>query len=53
MWWFDPATSRFSPAGRLPHPLSDAAVGTHGHDVFLLGGESPSVTADVVQIHTR
>ena len=30
MWWFDPATGGFSQAGRLPHPLSDAAVGAVG-----------------------
>lgn len=54
MWWFDPATHRFTRAGWLPRPLSDAAV-TTTHEglrtsVWLLGGEDPSVTDRVVRI---
>jgi N-acetylneuraminic acid mutarotase len=53
MWWFDPATGRFTHAGVLPHPLSDAAVVTYGHQIWLLGGEDPSVTDRVLTISVR
>lgn len=51
MWWFDPATGRFTRAGSLPAPTSDAAVVVRGNDVWLLGGENPSVTDRVIDIH--
>jgi N-acetylneuraminic acid mutarotase len=53
MWWFDPATARFTRAGALPHPLSDAAVSAYGHRVWLLGGEDPAVTDQVVRVRIR
>jgi hypothetical protein len=53
MWWFDPATGRFTHAGVLPHPLSDAGVATFGHRIWLLGGEDPAVTDGVLTISLR
>ncbi len=53
MWWFDPATGRFRRAGRLPRPLSDAAVASDGDRMWLLGGEDPSVTDGVLTISVR
>jgi hypothetical protein len=53
MWWFDPASGRFSPAGSLPQPLSDAGVVASGRAVWLLGGESPTVTDRVVFVRAR
>jgi hypothetical protein len=53
MWWFDPATGGFSRAGSLPEPLSDAAVASYRRQVWLLGGEDPSVTARVVFVRVR
>jgi hypothetical protein len=53
MWWFDPATGRFTRAGRLPVALSDAAVTAYGHRIWLLGGEDPTVTAGVLTISVR
>jgi hypothetical protein len=53
MWWFDPASGRFTHAGTLPHPLSDAGVATYGHRVWLLGGEDPAVTDGVLTISVR
>ena len=53
MWWFDPATGRFTHAGSLPRPLSDAAVAVSGHRVWLLGGEDPAVTSGVLTISVR
>jgi hypothetical protein len=50
MWWFDPSSDRFTPAGHLPVPLSDSAVVTIGHRIWLLGGESPRVTDRVMVI---
>jgi hypothetical protein len=53
MWWFDPATRRFTRAGTLPRPLSDAAVVSFGHRVWLLGGEDPAVTDRVLTVSVR
>jgi hypothetical protein len=53
MWWFDPATRHFTRAGSLPAPLSDAAVASVGHRVWLLGGEGPAVTDRVVLVNVR
>ena len=53
MWWFDPAPATFSRAGRLPRAVSDAGVATYRHRVWLLGGESPSVTDRVVFVNVR
>jgi Kelch motif len=53
MWWFDPATRRFTRAGTLPHPLSDAAVVSSGRRVWLLGGEDPGVTDGVLTVSAR
>lgn len=48
--WFDTATMTFSTAGRLPWPVADSAVAIQGSTIYLLGGETPSVTDGVVQI---
>ena len=53
MWWFDPASGRFTHAGTLPRPLSDAAVAVSGSTVWLLGGEDPGVTDRVVVLVAR
>jgi hypothetical protein len=53
MWWFDPGSGRFTRAGVLPRPLSDAAVATYGHRVWPLGGEDPAVTDGVLTISVR
>jgi hypothetical protein len=53
MWWFDPATARFTRAGRLPMALSDAAVASYGHRIWLLGGEDPAVADGVLTISLR
>ncbi|MEP6817491.1 MAG: kelch repeat-containing protein [Marmoricola sp.] len=50
MWWFDPATSRFARAGRLPVALSDAGTVVSGGSVWLLGGESPSMTDRAIRV---
>ncbi|WP_300681306.1 hypothetical protein [Nocardioides sp.] len=50
MTWFDPATLRTSPAGRLPRPLSDAAVATDHGVGYLVGGESPSDVSTVLAL---
>lgn len=53
MWWLDPTAHRvvrLTRAGRLPEPLSDAAVVSVGHDVWLLGVEEPGVTDHVVRV---
>ena len=54
LWWFDPATRRFTSAGRLPTMLADSAVAAVGTDtVYLLGGESPSLTDRVIRLRWR
>ncbi|NYD40864.1 kelch repeat-containing protein [Nocardioides panaciterrulae] len=57
MWWFDPSSRRFTPAGRLPRPLADTAVLTDGLTdgltAWLVGGESPSLTDRVVRLSLR
>jgi hypothetical protein len=53
MWWFDPGSGVFTPAGRLPYAVSDAAVASYRHDAWLLGGEDPSVTDRVVFVRVR
>lgn len=52
MWWFDPATRRFSRAGDLPAPVTDAAVAVSadGRRAWLLGGESPHVRNGVIEL---
>jgi len=50
MWWFDPASHRFTPAGHLPVPLSDSAAVVLGRRIWLLGGEDPRVTDRVVVV---
>jgi hypothetical protein len=53
MWWFDPATHRFTRAGRLPVPLTDASVGVVGGVAYVVGGESPGVTDRVLSVGLR
>ncbi|HEU4566911.1 MAG TPA: kelch repeat-containing protein [Marmoricola sp.] len=50
MWWFDPHTHRFTPAGRLPHRLADTAV-VQGRDrAWLVGGETPRSSNRVLEV---
>jgi hypothetical protein len=53
MWWYDPTTGRVRQAGRLPSAISDAAVAVSGRHVWLLGGETPSITDRVVEVTAR
>ena len=53
MWWFDPATRRFTRAGKLPVPLTDASVGVVGGVGYVVGGESPGVTDRVLAVSLR
>ncbi len=48
MWWFDPHTERFRPAGRLPTPLADSGVAAGHRVAYLIGGETPRETDHVV-----
>ncbi len=50
---FDPVTHRIALAGRLPHPLTDAAVATIGRTVYLLGGISNGPLASVLAVQPR
>lgn len=52
MWWFDPANGRFTQAGNLPAPVTDAAVATSsdGRTAWLLGGEAPTVRDAVIEL---
>ncbi|MGH3472435.1 MAG: Kelch repeat-containing protein [Nocardioidaceae bacterium] len=50
LWWFDPGTRRFKPAGRLPYPLADTAVATTPVGTYLVGGETPGVTRRVLLV---
>lgn len=52
MWWFDPATAKFSKAGNLPAPVTDAAVAVSadGLTAWLLGGEAPTVRDAVIKL---
>ena len=40
IWQIDPKTARLTPAGRLPHAISDSGVVTVGDSVVLVGGET-------------
>ena len=53
MWWFDPHTRRFTPAGHLPVPLADAAVALDGDRAWLVGGETPGLTDRVLSLSLR
>jgi N-acetylneuraminic acid mutarotase len=53
MWWFDLRTHAVTPAGRLPHPLADSAVAHWGGTYFLVGGETPAVSRDVLAVTYR
>jgi N-acetylneuraminic acid mutarotase len=53
MWWFDPSTLRFRPAGRLPMPLADAGLLLLRTGAYLLGGETPVLTDHVIRIEIR
>jgi N-acetylneuraminic acid mutarotase len=48
MWWFDPSARRFHSAGRLPRPLADSAVAAGRRVAYLIGGETPTETDQVV-----
>lgn len=50
MWEFDPSSNRLRRAGRLPYPVADMGVASDGHVVYLLGGETPTLTRKVVRI---
>ena len=47
---FYPASGRVSRAGRLPHPLTDAAVATTDDRAYLLGGISTRPLAGVIVV---
>ena len=56
MWWFDPTSHRITHAGRLPRPLSDAAVtpafsDAGGQTAYVVGGESPAYSDRVLRLH--
>ncbi|MCW2765472.1 MAG: Kelch repeat-containing protein [Nocardioides sp.] len=53
MWWFHPGSRSFTVAGRLPTPLADSAVGSDGDTAYLLGGETPSLSRQVVRLAIR
>ncbi len=53
MSWHDPTRHRFRDAGRLPAPVSDAAVASYRRHVWLPGGETPSVTDRVIEVTFR
>ena len=50
MWWFDPRTGAVTGAGHLPHPLSDSAVAQCQGSYYLVGGESPAITDQVLRV---
>ena len=50
---YDPATRRLTLTGHLARPLTDAAVATVGHIVYLLGGISTRPLATVVALQLR
>ncbi len=50
MWWFDPSTGRYSPAGSLPYPVADSGVLKAVDGAYLLGGESPDFTDRVIHV---
>jgi N-acetylneuraminic acid mutarotase len=50
MWWFDLHRGTITQAGRLPQPLSDSAVAHCGDSYYLLGGETPAVTDQVLEV---
>jgi len=47
---FEPATGRVLRAGRLPHPLTDAAVATVHDTAYLLGGIWRRPLASVIEV---
>jgi N-acetylneuraminic acid mutarotase len=48
---YDPTSRAFTPAGRLPYPVSDAAtVSPDGRTGYLIGGETPARTAKTIII---
>jgi N-acetylneuraminic acid mutarotase len=53
MWWFDPRTHAVTPAGHLPHPLADSAVAHWGGSFFLVGGETPALSREVLSVSLR
>src|SRR4029077_4149948 len=50
MWWYSPTTHRFRGAGSMPGPVCDAAVASYRQHVWLLGGETPTVTDRVTEV---
>lgn len=50
MWWFDPRARRFTSAGRLPHRLADSAVVLGDHVAWLVGGETPGFSSQVLRL---
>lgn len=50
MWWFDPASRRFTRAGVLPYPVADAGLLTSGDTAYLIGGETPDFTNRVTRV---
>jgi N-acetylneuraminic acid mutarotase len=51
MWWFRPGIPpTLRRAGTLPFPLSDSALARAGGAAYLVGGESPGLSASVLRI---
>ncbi len=54
MWWFSPAATRFTRAGRLPTGLADTTpVAADPGTAYLVGGETPALTDRVVRLALR
>lgn len=54
MWWFSPASGRFTRAGRLPTGLADTTpVAADPGTAYLVGGETPALTDRVVRLALR
>ena len=53
LWWFEPGSRRFRPAGRLPTRLADAGVLTRGSTGYLVGGETPAFSDRVLRLEWR
>ncbi len=50
---FAPVRGRIVPTGRLPRPLTDAAVATIGRTVYLLGCMSSRPVATIIAVRPR
>jgi N-acetylneuraminic acid mutarotase len=53
LWWWRPPARSWTPAGRLPYPVADAAVLADGSYLYLMGGETPAFTDRVTRVGWR